>query len=72
MEGPEEPDELGIEDAFADGVALIEWPERLGPLVPEGRLDIVLLQGATADARIAELSGGGDWPGRLKGVTTDG
>ena len=27
---PEEIFELGIEDAFADGVSLIEWPERMG------------------------------------------
>ncbi len=65
IERPEETYELGIDDAFADGVSLIEWPERLGGLLPGDRLDIVLLQGATADARIAELSAGGDWPGRL-------
>ena len=72
IEHPEETYELGIEDAFADGVSLIEWPDRLGPLLPEDRLDIVLLQGASADARIAELRGGGDWPVRLKEMAADG
>jgi tRNA threonylcarbamoyladenosine biosynthesis protein TsaE len=32
--------ELGVEDAFYDGVCLIEWPSRLGALKPEGTLDI--------------------------------
>ena len=34
----EEAWELGIEDAFSDGISLIEWAERLGPLLPERRL----------------------------------
>ncbi len=34
---PEEAWELAIEDAFAEGISLIEWPERLGPLVPARR-----------------------------------
>ncbi len=33
---PEEAWELGIEDAFRDGITLIEWPERLGSLLPRG------------------------------------
>lgn len=69
---PEDAYELGIEDAFADGVSLIEWPERLGPLLPARRLEVVLLQGARQDARIAELDGGNDWPARLQGLAPDG
>ena len=34
LKSPEEAWELGIEDAFGDGIPLIEWPERLGPLLP--------------------------------------
>ncbi len=34
LRDPEEAWELGIEDAFRDGISLIEWPERLGPLLP--------------------------------------
>ena len=30
--------ELGIEDAFLDGVSLIEWPEIIGNILPENRL----------------------------------
>lgn len=32
--------ELGWEDARREGVALVEWPERLGGLLPQDRLDI--------------------------------
>lgn len=33
---------LGIEEVFADtkGVTLVEWPEKMGNLVPEKRIDI--------------------------------
>ena len=37
---PEEVFELGWDDALAEGVTIIEWPERLGQLLPEKRLDI--------------------------------
>lgn len=30
LTSPEEAFELGIEESFAEGVSLIEWPERLG------------------------------------------
>src|ERR1700693_3066073 len=39
---PEEAWELAIEDAFNDGISLIEWPELLGPLLPARRLLICL------------------------------
>ena len=61
---PAEGWELGIEDAFRDGISLVEWPDRLGALLPAGRLDIALAF-AAGDARRAALSAGGDWPARL-------
>ena len=67
LEDPEEAFELGIEDAFAEAVSLIEWPERLGPYMPARRLEIALSH--AGDGRRATLSGGGDWPDRLKGLT---
>ena len=42
LKDPEEAVELDIEDAFAEGISLIEWPERLGPLLPADRLEIAL------------------------------
>jgi len=35
LETPEQAFELGWEEALAGGVTLIEWPERLGPLLPK-------------------------------------
>ena len=34
--------ELGWEEARADGIVLVEWPERLGTLLPEKRLTVTL------------------------------
>ncbi len=39
---PEEAFELGIEDAFIDGICLIEWPERLGPALPRRFIEVRL------------------------------
>ena len=71
IETPEEVYELGFEEALADGVCLVEWPDRLGPLIPTERLDLTLLQGAAADGRIACLKAHGDWRGRLAAITDD-
>ena len=35
LETPEQVFELGWEEALADGIVLVEWPERLGPLMPQ-------------------------------------
>ncbi|MEI6201494.1 MAG: tRNA (adenosine(37)-N6)-threonylcarbamoyltransferase complex ATPase subunit type 1 TsaE [Enhydrobacter sp.] len=35
LETPEQVFELGWEEARAEGIVLLEWPERLGPLLPK-------------------------------------
>jgi tRNA threonylcarbamoyladenosine biosynthesis protein TsaE len=35
LETPEQVFELGWEEALAEGISIIEWPERLGPLLPK-------------------------------------
>ncbi|MBX6368903.1 MAG: tRNA (adenosine(37)-N6)-threonylcarbamoyltransferase complex ATPase subunit type 1 TsaE [Rhodospirillales bacterium] len=53
LEDPEEAWELGIEEAFASGISLIEWPERLGSLLPARRREILLeIAGEGRRARI--------------------
>jgi tRNA threonylcarbamoyladenosine biosynthesis protein TsaE len=42
LEAPEQVFELGWEEARADGVALVEWAERLGSLLPPDRLAVTL------------------------------
>ncbi len=71
VDAPEDVVELGIEDALADGVSLVEWPERLGPLLPPDHLVVTLEQGAAPDARIARLSAHGTWAGRLAALVED-
>lgn len=66
LEDPEEAYELGIEDAFADAVSLIEWPDRLGRLMPAGRLVIDISE--TPAGRRFVISGDAAWAARLADV----
>ena len=38
LKKPEEVYELGIEDAFYDGVSMIEWPEKMGNILPLNKI----------------------------------
>lgn len=66
LEKAEEAFELGIEDAFIDGICLIEWPDRLGRLMPRKRLDVALSAGETETARRATLTSHVQWDDRLE------
>lgn len=35
LKSPQEAYEVGIEDAFEQGVSVIEWPEKIGRLMPK-------------------------------------
>lgn len=65
---PEEAWELGIEEAWSEGISLIEWPERLGPLLPAEHLMMALAEGREEGARTARLTATGAWAGRLDGI----
>jgi tRNA threonylcarbamoyladenosine biosynthesis protein TsaE len=65
---PEEALELGIEDALAEGIVLIEWPDRLGALLPPERLDVMLAPGTGPDARTATIDAGRGWASRLRSL----
>ncbi len=71
LRDPEEAWELGLDDAFRDGISLIEWPERLGALVPARRLEIALSPGDTIDARRVAIDAPGDWAARLASVALE-
>jgi tRNA threonylcarbamoyladenosine biosynthesis protein TsaE len=65
---PDEALELGLEEAHGEGALLIEWPERLGGLLPATRLDIRLAPG-DAGGRIAQLGDPeGAWADRIAGL----
>ena len=73
IEDPEEVHELGLSEALAEGITLIEWPERLGARLPEGALCVTLgfvESGSETgeEGRTARFEGGGDWPQRLVGL----
>jgi tRNA threonylcarbamoyladenosine biosynthesis protein TsaE len=71
LRDPDEAWELGIEDAFRDGISLIEWPERLGSLVPGRRLEITLSDGPALGARRATIDLADDWAMRLAGLAAE-
>jgi len=67
---PDDAVELGLDEALAEGISLIEWPERLGRLLPRDRLEIALAYDAEdrPQARRARLAGHGAWAGRIHDV----
>jgi tRNA threonylcarbamoyl adenosine modification protein YjeE len=72
LTSPEEVWELGFEEALIDGIILIEWPERIGALLPRERLDLTLAAGAAPQARVATLQGSAGWSARLGQVFANG
>jgi tRNA threonylcarbamoyladenosine biosynthesis protein TsaE len=70
IEDTNEIDQLGLEDAYNDAIALIEWPDRLGTKVPASRLEISLSsRGENSEtARRAKIVGFGDWESRIDNI----
>jgi tRNA threonylcarbamoyladenosine biosynthesis protein TsaE len=71
LDAAEEAWELGIEEAFASGVSLIEWPERLASLLPQRGLEITLDFGDRPHTRRAFLVSDAGWWSRLAGFEVD-
>jgi tRNA threonylcarbamoyladenosine biosynthesis protein TsaE len=65
LSAPDEIWELGFEEALAVGMSLIEWPERLGRLLPAARLDLMLRFADAPNARHVDLVGHGNWADRI-------
>jgi tRNA threonylcarbamoyladenosine biosynthesis protein TsaE len=61
---PSEAREIGLDEGEQD-IRLIEWPERIGLLVPARRLEVELRY--DGDGRIARLTDHHDWSLRLHG-----
>ena len=64
LKDSKEAQELGLEEAV-DGLALIEWPERLGRDLPHARLEVRL--SFAGQGRIARLVDLDDWSTRIDG-----
>jgi tRNA threonylcarbamoyladenosine biosynthesis protein TsaE len=58
LASPDQAFELGLEEALGEGASLIEWPERLGALLPARRLD-VRLRFAEGGGRCAAIAAAG-------------
>lgn len=59
---PGEVVELGLEDAFAYAICLVEWPDRM-PALPEGALSLRFA--VAGDGRALSISGPDSWKERL-------
>ena len=62
---PDEVLELGLDEAFETAICLIEWPDRLGSLVPEGALRLGFELRDNGASRHVEIAGEADWAARL-------
>lgn len=58
LSAPDEALELGLDEATGTALCLIEWPDRLGALVPAGALHLSFTPGAAEESRILTLWGG--------------
>jgi tRNA threonylcarbamoyladenosine biosynthesis protein TsaE len=65
LSSPSDVLELGWDEALSGGIVLVEWPERLGGLLPPARLDVILAPEAAGETRRVRLHGGAPWKERI-------
>lgn len=65
LSGADEAEELGLDEALELGAALIEWPEKIEPLLPDDRLDVLITDGDRETTRTLTFTGRGTWAARL-------
>lgn len=65
LDRAEQVDELGLDEALAGAVSLIEWPELIERQLPRDRVLSITLAIGVNGARSATLSGGRSWADRL-------
>ncbi len=71
VSGPDELVELGLDDAFADAICLIEWPDRLGDATPPDAVMLTFAIGRADTEREVIVTGPDDRIARIaqhKGV----
>lgn len=66
LSAPSELAELGLDAAVVEGIALVEWPERAGGILPHDRLEVLLEDDGNPDTRRITLTGHGIWEARLE------
>lgn len=69
LEAPDDCLELGVEEAFMDGVCLVEWPTKIGNYLPWDCLKVTIAHGEKGEtSRTLSLASVGKWQDRLKGI----
>jgi tRNA threonylcarbamoyladenosine biosynthesis protein TsaE len=68
LDAPEEARELGVEDAFYDGVSIVEWPDRIGGYLPSNALHCTLAI-LPDGGREMTIEVSPQWQARLDGIT---
>jgi tRNA threonylcarbamoyl adenosine modification protein YjeE len=66
LKSAREMEELGFEDALADGAVLVEWPERAPEALPPEALHVRL--GLRDGARLARLTGPVRWAKEMRSL----
>ena len=66
LERPQDVYELGIEDAFAEGVSLIEWPNKMGHLLPLKKVLTIKIDLQNEERDFTFSSQNPSWIERLK------
>ena len=61
IRSPDELTEIGWDEALGGGIALVEWPERAGTLLPATRLDVTFGFGPNVETRRATFQPGSGW-----------
>ena len=65
LEDRAEAFELGLEEAFEDGICLIEWPDRLGANFPKDHLALEFRVTQSEGERVLVMTGHGSWQAKL-------
>lgn len=58
LDGGAETSELGLDEAFRTAICLVEWPERLGPQVPDDALALSLEIGSESERSLTASASG--------------
>ncbi len=59
IEDPSEVEELGLEEAFDVALVLVEWPDRLGPYLPDDRVELEITPTQSGFGRAIDVTGYG-------------
>ncbi len=57
LNGPDDLEEIGLEDAIAQGLAIVEWPERAEGALPADRIEITFAAGTDPERRNVSVTG---------------